>query len=440
VKAPSIVRELRPNAGAQAEFLNATDRYPALIGGQGCGKTWAGSARLVFEHLGTPGVKSLAIAPTYPNVRQIMLPAIEERLTELGVPYKVNRTAMEVFTPTTGAPILLHSAMSAERITGFEVGRTWIDEPARIPEFTDAKRNVWMAAVGRTRHPAMPMQDRRIFITGTHEGKGTWVFRKWEEKPKPGYVVFRAKTGDNPDAAEQEALYLDEYGPELAAQYVYGFAVEDSMAAVSYDVIAGLQDPSCQIGDLSTVKGQNLYVGVDIGRSKSLTVFWILSMGTDDRRTLRTVGVIVLKSTKFADQFNVLRTLVQLPGFQQLAIDATYNPQTTEDAVEAFGASQIEPVVFTPDSKRGLFQGWVKACQDGRLRIPEDQSIVLDFFSVKRIVSSRGVVEYRAPFTADGHADRATAAALAVWAARAGAVDVTYTQGPTHRSRALSRM
>lgn len=427
---------LDPNRGAQRDFLRSAERYPALIGGQGSGKTWGGAAKLVKDHLQWAGTDSMGIEPTFPNLRQIMIPALTDALDHCHIEHKLNLQTMEIATPALGSKIILHSAYAAEAITGFEVGRTWIDEPARMPNRPEPKRNVWLAAVGRTRDERVPQAERRIMVTGTHEGEGTWVYAKWEKDPKPGYVVFRAKTSDNPSAREQLQIYLDEYGPELARQYVYGYAVSDSMAAIQWKLIEELQVGGATRGDLASLKNEPgpLFVGMDIGRSQSLTVFWVLAAaGPPEAPTqiLRTVCVIEMKDATFANQTEVLDTILGMPAVARLAIDATYNPQTAEDALTRYGPNRVDPVQFTAATKVELFQGWVAAAQERRLLIPPGDDIAMDFFSVKRVVTSSGRVTYSAPFTADGHADRATAAALAVRAAASGGVvQFSYTPGP----------
>ena len=406
----------------------------------GSGKTWGGSARLVAQHVQYPGTDSLAIEPTHLNLRQIMLPALQERLTELHVPHQVNMSTMEILTPTLRSKILMHSGLNAERITGFEVGRAWIDEPARTPEFPEPKRNIWIACVGRVRHPAVPIEHRGIMVTGTHEGKGTWVYRKWEQNPGPNYVVYRAATTDNPSAVEQAKLYLDEYGPELAEQYVYGQAVDDSASAIPWKTLASLQDAGCGLEDLATIGRARgpLFAGVDIGRTQSLTVIWIAEKLGD---LLRTVAVIEFRGATFADQQAAIDVVCRCRALQRIAIDATYNPQTAEDTVEEHGEHLVEPVVFGKESKLKVYQGWIRACQTRKLRIPAREDILLDFYSVKRVVSSAGAVQYVAPYTADGHADRASAAALCVWAARGGEDEEFSTMtGPALRSAGMSRL
>lgn len=67
--------------------------------------------------------------------------------------------------------------------------------------------------------------------------------------------------------------------------------------------------------------------------------------------------------------------------------------------------------------KRELFSRAKKVFQARNLRIPSDPRLRDDLASIQRIVTPRGTVKYHAARTKDGHADRATALALAVHAA-----------------------
>jgi hypothetical protein len=410
----------RPNAGAQSRFLHSADRYPALIMGLGGGKTWAGATWLLMGHLSYPRVNSLGVEPTVQNLRQIMLPMLIERIEEIGLRYETRLSPddMAIKTPELRSQILLHSGMKAERITGFEVGRAWIDEPARIPDFAESQRNVWTNVIARVRDRRVKHDDRRVAITGTHEGKGSWVWRDWEQHPKEGHVVFRGATDENPTSREYAELLRVEYGPDLAEQYILGRAIDESAAAIDYATIQGLQEASCtrevnwtRLGSLP----YPLFGGMDIGRKASLTVVWVWMRNPIDGK-LHTEAVVELKQAAFAEQQGLVSRLCELPNFQMLNIDATYNPQTAEDAVAA-NPYKCEGVVFTNKEKLGLAERIVGAAQGGLLAIPMGDDILADWHSVKRVVTPGGVVKFIAPFTADGHADRFWAAALGCRAA-----------------------
>ena len=430
---------INPNPGGQADFMRSAARYPAMIGGLFSGKTWAGSAKLVQAHVFYTGTDSLAIAPTFTNLRQITIPALVERLDDAGIPHVVNLGDMEIRTSDLNSKILLHSGLNAERITGFTVGRTWIDEPGRIPNFKEPHRNVWKNAVGRTRDPRVPVGGHQVMCTGTHEGKGTWLYQDWELKPKRSHVLFRASTYENPIAFDYANTLVEEYGAELAEQYVKGGAVESSMAAIDWDVLVRAQDERASSHD--TIDGLAgvrwpLYAGMDIGRSQSLTVIWIVS---DRGGVLITEAVLVRKGLEFSKQSELIGQVMGLPGFRVLAIDATYNPQTAEDALKAWGDTRVKPVVFSVEKKLEVYSRWIKYVQDRTIRIPESQDILMDFYSVKRIVSARGVVQYHAPFTADGHSDRASACGLAVEAAQHVVQEFNFVGGDRLRGVGLRR-
>jgi len=430
---PRVVR-FAANPGAQLDFCVDASPYPGMVSGFGGGKSWAGSAKLVAGHIAFPGTDSLAVAPTFPNARQIVIPALVERLTEAGIAHTVDRSHFEIRTPGLGSTILVHSGINAERITGFEVGRTWIDEPARIPDYEEAKRNVWIAALGRTRDHRVPASMRFIAITGTHEGRGTWVHRKWEQDRKPGYSLHRGSTFENPYMAEKAEELVAELDADLARQYVFGGAVEESTAVLGYDAILAAQSPTASAGvdwlRLERV-GRPLFAGMDIGRAKSLTVAWVVSVQGDG--SLRTEAIEVLRAAPFAEQDALIDRLAALPGFARIAIDSTYNPQTAESAVERYGP-RVEAVQFTPAVKADLCEGLARAIQSRTLAIPTGDDIVDDLYSVKRVSTSTGTVRYVAPYSADGHADRFFAAALAVHAA-ADCAPVSFTYGAAESRR-----
>lgn len=442
VPIPVGQRELRANAGAQDAFVRSEAPYPALIMGQGGGKTVGGALKLILLHNRWPGVDSLVIEPTFGNLKQIAIPTLTEWFERAGIPTRMNFGDMIMYTPTLGSKLLLHSGSVAERITGFEVGRTWIDEPSRIPDYEVPQRNTWKNALARTRDARVPPEFRQVFLTGTHEGKGTWVWRDWESKDrKPGHVVFRGSTLENPNQIEYAAGLLAEYGDELGRQYIGGYAVEDASPAIPYDVLLELvssaADREFNLAKLERMQGP-LFVGMDIGRSKSLTVFWVVQdMGT----ILQTVGVLEMREAEFADQTDMIRAISRLPGFSRMSIDATYNPQTAEDAVKFAGESAVDAVVFTERVKVSLCQELIRRAQTRTIQIPAGDDILADWYSVKRVVSASGSVSYHAPYTADGHADRFFAAALACKAAATGVrASTDWTPGAVRRGRELRRM
>ena len=436
---PTAKHTIRPNPGGQSQFLRSTALFPAMIGGLFSGKTWAGSAKIIQQHVYFDGTDSLCIAPTFSNLRQITIPALVERLEEAEIAYDVNLGDMMIRTPGLHSAILLHSGLNAERITGITCGRAWIDEPGRIPDFPEPHRNCWKNAIARVRDPTVPARARQVMVTGTHEGKGTWLYRDWEQKPKRGHRLYRASSYENPIAREYADILRDEYGEELSVQYVYGHAAESSMAAVKWSVLEEAQDSRAtkdfDLARLSQVP-YTLYSGVDIGRSKSLTVIWIVS---DRDGELVTEAVVERRNLEFHKQSELINAVMELPNSRVMAIDATYAPQTAEDAELRWGPDKIKRIVFNPTNKMEIYSRWIKMLQMRRIVLPFDEDVMADFYAVKRVVTSAGKVSYAAPFTEDGHSDRASACSLAIEAAQYVVPEINFVGGAPLVSRGARR-
>jgi len=89
----------------------------------------------------------------------------------------------------------------------------------------------------------------------------------------------------------------------------------------------------------------------------------------------------------------------------------------SEHLAKRLGDYKLDAVNFTNDRKRELFSRAKKAFQSKTVRIPSDAKLRDDLGSIQRIVTPQGMVKFIAARTRDGHADRATALALALHAA-----------------------
>jgi phage FluMu gp28-like protein len=101
---------------------------------------------------------------------------------------------------------------------------------------------------------------------------------------------------------------------------------------------------------------------------------------------------------------------------------------------EKHQGGKIELCTFTNALKVDIFTKLRMSFEQRRERIPVSRTIREDLHSVQRAVTANGTVTYRAPHTDDGHADRATAKALARRAAAGGAMGGISTRGKDRRS------
>ncbi|MDR1906613.1 MAG: terminase family protein [Puniceicoccales bacterium] len=160
----------------------------------------------------------------------------------------------------------------------------------------------------------------------------------------------------------------------------------------------------------------DLFLGVDVGRTSDLTVFWLIaSVG----EVLVTKDVIVLKNKPFSEQEAEFYKLLSLPLLRRACIDQTgIGRQFTERAMERFGRYRVEGITFTGSTKEQLAYLLRMAFEDRVIRIPSDEHIRTDLRSVKRENTFAGNVRFSAERTREGHGDRFWALALALHAAQ----------------------
>lgn len=161
-------------------------------------------------------------------------------------------------------------------------------------------------------------------------------------------------------------------------------------------------------------EGGRLFLGVDIGRKRDLTVLWLWE---EVGGKLVTRAVVELHVVKFRYQYAWLRHL--LPLVVHCEIDETgLGAQLAEDAQEDFGEERVTKVTFSEYEKRDLAVGMKNLLEDGGARLPAALVVKADFRKIRRVTSPNGNVLFKGERDADGHADRWWAAALGVRASK----------------------
>ena len=183
-------------------------------------------------------------------------------------------------------------------------------------------------------------------------------------------------------------------------------------------LIRSCEDASLAISHSSSADGvprtpNPLFVGIDIGRRKDLTVCWTLERIDGINWTRE---ILILENTPFDEQEDILAQRLQRARYA--AIDSTgLGGPISEHLAKRLGDYKLDAVNFTNDRKRELFSRAKKAYQSQKVRIPANSRLRDDLASIQRIVTPQGLVKFIAARTRDGHADRATALALALHAA-----------------------
>jgi phage FluMu gp28-like protein len=191
-------------------------------------------------------------------------------------------------------------------------------------------------------------------------------------------------------------------------------AVDEATAFLTYELIE-----SCELDNilrpLEQISG-DLYVGMDVGRKKDLTVI-TLNEKCESVNYIRRLEI--LEKTPFHIQREILYYFLSHKTFRRACIDSTgLGMQLAEEAQLTFGKYRVEPINFTATVKEELAYGLLRSMQDRNTRIPSDLNLREDLHSVKKVVTGSGNIRFDVDAdAADGHADRFWSVALANHAA-----------------------
>jgi phage FluMu gp28-like protein len=167
----------------------------------------------------------------------------------------------------------------------------------------------------------------------------------------------------------------------------------------------------------AAARAPRLCLGVDVARSRDLTVFWLLETTGGVHFTR---DICVLHNQPFSVQEELLWQRLSLPGLRRACLDASgLGRQLAERAVERFGPRRVEPVTFTTAVHEELAYPVRHAFERRAVRIPADKDLRADLRAIKKTATASGNIRFAADRGPHGHADRFWALALALHAARA---------------------
>lgn len=201
----------------QYDFVNCQDRFTAMLGGIGSGKTLAGSVKSILH--ANPKTVGLVIAPSYRMLQDATIRTFRDVNEELITSYSKSD---QIITFKNGAEILFRSADEPDRLRGPNAHWAWIDEAGLCQAGT------WDIVIGRLRADG---SAGPCWITSTPKG------RNWLYKKRDVMKVFYAPTISNPYLSKEfVASLLSSYSGEFLKQEVYGeFARFEGMIYPMFD-------------------------------------------------------------------------------------------------------------------------------------------------------------------------------------------------------------
>lgn len=307
-----------------------------------------------------------------------------------------------------------------ETVRGF-TGDVFLDEFAMHRD----DREIWAAVF-----PTLLRGDGELDVASTPKGRDN-LFAELRTNHR-----FRHSTVTLADAIH-DGLGIDEdeiresmNDDELFRQEFCCEFLDEASAFLTYEQIRQAEDPSLEKSfdlDRLAASSNDLFCGIDIGRHRDFTVFWVVERDGND---LRTCGIRETTGETFRRQSDAISRLLSLRHVRRCCIDASgIGMAIAEAAVEAFGGSRVEPVTFTAAVKDELASRLKMRVEEATLRIPVDESVRNDWHSVRRSITTAGPARYEAARSGLGHGDRFWAACLAVRAAGSSAGEIESMRG-----------
>lgn len=265
----------------QAAFMQMPQQFRAFVAGYGGGKTWVGCSAMCAHFWQAPRINQGYFAPTYPQIRDIFYPTIEEVAHGIGLRVEVMEANKEVhfysgrqYRGTT----ICRSMERPQSIVGFKIGRALVDE-FDVMEPVKADQ-AWKKIIARLRwRDAGNGAD----VTTTPEGfRATHKLfvADLAERPELGerYGIVQASTRANARNLPPgyiETLY-DTYPEELRDAYIDGKFCNLTTGTVygKYNRIAHTSNETIRNGNADG-PGEPLFIGMDFNVGKMAATVYV---------------------------------------------------------------------------------------------------------------------------------------------------------------------
>lgn len=188
-------------------FHVSTAAEKALLGGVGGGKTLCGMHEGMYLMQDNPESDGCITSPTYPMLRDVILPLWESWVPERLYVYV--KSDQRIIWKPTGRSIFLRSADRPGRLSGLNLAWAWLDEACIL-----RSSEVWRILQARIR--CVRARRRCLYTTTTPDG-WNWLIQEFR---KPGdRCLIKTRTKDNVHLpVEFEPNLRAAYGEEYAAQ------------------------------------------------------------------------------------------------------------------------------------------------------------------------------------------------------------------------------
>jgi len=255
----------------QYKYMMTDARFPAFVAGFGAGKTEAAILRSITGLLHNPGTNRGFYEPTYDLIRMIAWPRFEQILSDLDIPYKLQKTPLNQIDVEGYGTVMFRSMENPNRIVGYEHADADIDELDTLKR--DDAAYVWRQVMARNRQ-RKSKGTNTIGVTTTPEGF-KFVYEQWRKEAKPGYTIIQAPTRSNPHLPDGYVESLENaYPAHLLDAYLEGRFVN----LTSGTVYTSYQRHACN--STETIReGEPLFIGCDFNVTKQAATIYVQREG-----------------------------------------------------------------------------------------------------------------------------------------------------------------
>ncbi|MGJ8518027.1 terminase large subunit domain-containing protein [Carnimonas bestiolae] len=261
----------------QADFIELPHKFRAFVAGFGSGKTWVGCTALCIHAWQHPRINMGYFAPTYPQIRDIFYPTIEEVAHSLGliaVTREANREVHLFEGSKFRSTIKCRSMDKPGSIVGFKIGHALADELDVMSQ--DKAQQAWRKIIARMRYN-VPGVKNGVDVTTTPEGF-RFVYQQFvkaiRDRPELSklYGLIQASTYDN--AKNLPADYIESLKQSYPSQLIEAYLRGQFVNLASGAVYARFNRDTNNCQDV-VQPGEPIYIGVDFNVSMMAAVICV---------------------------------------------------------------------------------------------------------------------------------------------------------------------
>jgi len=398
------------------------DTREILFGGSAGGSKSSGMLLAALRFVDVPGYSAVIFRRTTPqlNSADSLIPRSKEWL--MGTPAKWNGMDKRWTFPSGATLTFSHLQYDDSVYDHFGPAYQFIgfDEAT---QFTEFQYQMMLTRLRRPLEGPLSEVPLRVRLASNPGGIGhTWVKSKFMEKPTSNRLFIQSMLRDNYklDRDSYEEM-LQELPPDERDRLLHGRWDILSDGVLPWQYIEQCIDQQClwegyepkeQVRGNKT-KTKELYLGIDIGRTRDLTVLYTWESIED---VLYTREVKAMKGVSFAEQRNEIQARLKSPSYIRAKIDKGGIGMQLAEELEAEFPHKLEGIQLN-SARQGQLAEMMKArFGNTKARIPDDPDLINDFRLVSNTVTKNGVPTIQTERNSSGHGDRFWAAALGMMA------------------------